>query len=297
VHIASAFLCCSGLTFGEVRTAEKSNEKTAIPELLKLLSIEGSIVSIDAGGTYTDIAQQIIKENKADYVLALKGNQASMHRDAALFFTGVDLGKDADAEAKMSGAAARMPSLVAAAGIPGALGQDAPAFLGCEFDSTQTLEKGHGRAERRLYAICGDISWISRYGDWEGLASIGMAVSITTNIKTGATSSDTRFFISSISDIGEFAQSVRSHWQIESCHWTLDVSFGEDKSRARKDNEPQNLAMLRKLALNYLRVQKNIDLADESAPGKVKRESFKVKRKRAMMRDDYLEKVMIGNFR
>ena len=293
VHIVSAFLCNKGLTLGEVKTAEKSNEITAIPELLKLLSIENTIVTIDAGGTYTDIARQIVKENKADYVLALKGNQENMHKDAILLFTGYDLYKDADADYSVG--FSQIPIYISVAGTSN-MPANAPAFTNVEFESTQTVEKGHGRIERRVYVLVNDIPWIHRFSEWEGLKSVGLAVSFTTNVKTGVTSTDGRFFISSLSNVAEFASSVRNHWQIESNHWTLDVTFGEDKSRVRKDYEPQNLAMIRKLALNLLKVEKQKEQQDDSISGRRHRESYKVKRKRAMMRDEYLEQIMVGNF-
>jgi len=282
VHIVSAFLCDQGLTLGEVKTEEKSNEITAIPELLKLLSIENTIVTIDAGGTYPNIARQIVKENRADYVLALKANQPSMYKDAVLFFTGIDLDQNPDADSKEI--FARLPSYVTATERL----TDAPAFLDTAFQSAQTVDKGHGRIERRTYILVTDVAWMRRYKEWEGLTSLGLAISFTTNIKTDVTSIDGRFYINSVSNVSDFASSVRNHWQIESNHWTLDVTFGEDKSRVRKDHEPQNLAMIRKLALNLLKIEKQKD---------TRRESYKVKRKRAMMREDYLEQILIDNFR
>jgi predicted transposase YbfD/YdcC len=293
VHIVSAYLCDQGLTLAEVKTGEKSNEIKAIPELLKLLSIENTIVTIDAGGTYPDIARQIVKENRADYVLALKGNQGNMYKDALLLFTGIDLNKDSDADLKET--FSRIPSYIALE-YSRIAPSDAPAFISSEFQSTQTVDKGHGRIERRVYVLVNDISWIHRFEEWEGLQSVGLAVSFTTNIKTGVTSIDGRFYISSLKNVAEFASSVRNHWQIESNHWSLDVTFGEDKSRIRKDHEPQNLAMIRKLALNLLKLDKQKQLLDESVPGRRRRESYKVRRKRAMMRDDYLEQIMVGSF-
>jgi len=163
----------------------------------------------------------------------------------------------------------------------------APAFLGGGFASTQTAEKGHGRVDRRIYALSGDIGWLSRKDEWAGLKALGMAMNISTNLKTGAVSEDMRFFISTVTGIGQFAKSVRDHWGVESMHWTLDVTFNEDKSRISKDNEPQNMAVMRKLALSFLKPDKKND---------VRRQSYKVKRKRAMMDGDYLEKAMAGKF-
>jgi len=290
VHIVSAWLCENGLSLGEVKVDDKSNEITAIPELLKLLSIEGAVVTIDAAGTQTAIAKQIVNENKADYVLALKGNQPSMHNDAALLFTGVDIEKERDTDAdgagrKLSLAAVKMPSLIAAAG-DSALSGDAPAFLSMDFQTTQTVEKGHGRVDRRIYALVDDIGWLSRRDEWAGLQSIGVAANISTDISSGEVSSDVRFYLCSINGIEQFAKSVREHWGIESMHWTLDVAFNEDKSRIRKDNEPQNMAVIRKLAVNYLKQEK---LKDK------RRESYKVKRLRASVNEAYLERVMVGN--
>jgi len=282
IHIVSAYLCEQGLTLGEVKTKEKSNEMKTIPELLRLLDIMGAIVTIDAAGTYADIASQIVKENKADYVLALKGNQPHMYRDVALQFTGIDVDKWRNPSSMISDAAIRIRDWIA----DGKPMEESPAFINSEYQTTFTTNKGHGRIERRDYFLINDISWMRRSEEWVGLKSVGMAVTTATNVKTGITTTDARFFICSVDNVTSFANAVRSHWGIESNHWTLDLTFGEDKSRIRKDREPQNVATIRRLALNFLKVEQKKGTRKITKPKM---------RKLAMMRDDYLERIMVGN--
>lgn len=210
-HVVSAWVAEHQITLGQLATEEKSNEITAIPELLDMLEVKGSTVTIDAMGCQKQIAAKIC-EKKADYVLGLKGNQASLLSDVKLYFeTEVPTCKD------------------------------------------KTFEKGHGRIEQREYYLETGIGWLSQRGDWANLRGIGMVKASVTSLKTGESTQEFRYFITSLTDIHRFANAVRKHWSIESqLHWQLDVSFGEDAAKARKDNSPLNLNILRKQALSLL---------------------------------------------
>ncbi len=254
IHIVSAWSSQNNLFLGQVKTNEKSNEITAIPELLDLLYIRGNIVSIDAMGTQKKIAEKIYKEKEADYVLALKKNQETLHDEVERYFQyALEV-----------------------------------QFKDMENQSMRTVEKDHGRMEVREYYLTSDILWLECRNDWPGLKTIGMVVSHCTrgNVKT----TETRYFIASISSITEFSNTVRQHWGIESCHWVLDVVFKEDASRIRKENEPENAALLRKMALNILKIDTQMDKANNIRP-----HSYKGKRYKAAINSDYLEKVMIDN--
>ncbi len=250
IHIVSAWLNKNSLVLGQIKTNEKSNEITAIPELLDLLSIGGATVTMDAMGTQKTIAHKIIKDNGANYVLALKMNHENMYIDVETYF------KFAKSE----------------------------EFKDIPFQYIKTLEKGHGRLETREYYLITDIDWLAEKDNWEGLKSIGMAVNKT--IRKGVTTEEVRYFLCSITNGGDFSEAVRTHWGIESMHWTLDVTFGEDKSRIRKENEPENTALLRKMALNLLKIEKKND---------TKQLSYKGKRFTASLNENYLEKIMIDN--
>lgn len=249
VHIVSAWASENGMVLGQVKTDEKSNEIKAIPELLDLIFVKNCIVTIDAMGTQTKIAEKI-REKKADYVLALKGNQPNLHRDVVDFFE--------DAEKTN--------------------------FSGVKVKSSTTTDKGHGRIETRKYYLVEDIAWLSMKDEWPGLKSIGMAIRECET--KGEKTIERRYFISSLKDsIDEFGTAVRKHWGIETTHWFLDVVFKEDGRRVRKDYGPQNLAMLKRLALNILK-------KDITEP----KYSLKGKRFASSIDNNYLEQVLIKNF-
>ena len=212
-HVVSAFVAENQLTLGEIAVDEKSNEITAVPELLDLIDVEDAIVTADAMSCQKEITAKIGK-CKADYVLALKDNQPSLKQDAADYFLSA---------------------------------RQAPALYS-DIETIQTLDKDHGRIEKREYSLITDISWLEGREDWTNLRALGMVRSeIDTN---GSIASDTRYYITSLTDVSEFAYAVRKHWSIENqLHWNLDVIFREDASRSRKDNAPLNLNVLRKVAL------------------------------------------------
>jgi len=216
LHVVSAFAHEAGLVLAARAVEAKGNEITAIPELLDMLAIEGAIVTIDAIGTQKAIAAKIV-EKQADYVLALKENQGSLHADVADFF--------AD-----------------------------PALAGPCLTHRQ-IESGHGRIEERV-ARAADAAWLAeRHPQWPGLRSIAAITAVRTDKKSGATSTETRLYISSLPpDPARLLAASRSHWSIENnLHWQLDVTFREDDCRTRKDHAAINLAMMRHAALNHLK--------------------------------------------
>jgi len=224
-YIVSAWASENGLVLGQVKVDDKSNEITAIPELLRVLEIKGCIVTIDAMGCQKEIAAQIT-DKKADYVLALKGNHATIHEEIGEFF--------ADAVPPCALSAAKTVT-------PGTM------------DSFQTIEKDHGRIETRRYWQSTDLDWLEDKHLWKDLRSIGMVESIR-SLK-GKTTIERRFYLASLPlDAKTFAKAVRGHWGVENpLHWTLDVTFREDQSRARSKNAAQNLATLRRIALNLVK--------------------------------------------
>jgi predicted transposase YbfD/YdcC len=218
IHMVSAWANKAGIALGQVKVDKKSNEITAIPELLKILEIEGCIITIDAMGTQKAIAKQII-DKKADYVLALKGNQESLHEDIKLYF-------EKTSEKELT---------------------EAP------FDYHKTLNKDHGRIEKREYWSTNDINWLSMKGEWEGLQSVCMMKTERT-IKD-KTSTETLYYLASLPPNAELiGGAIRSHWGVEnSLHWVLDIAFREDECRKRIDNSAENFAILRHITLNLLK--------------------------------------------
>jgi len=224
-YIVSAWASRNGLALGQVKVDDKSNEITAIPVLLDALDLDGCTVTLDAMGCQKDIAANIIDKH-AEYVLALKGNQGNAHAEVEEFF--------ADAVPPCATRCADTAD------------QEAMDFL-------QTVGKDHGRVETRRYWQTTDIAWFQDKGLWKGLGSFGMVEAIRT-VK-GKSSIERRYYLSSL-PLGakRFAEAVREHWGVENqLHWCLDVTFREDDSRARTGNAAQNLATLRRIALNLVK--------------------------------------------
>lgn len=244
IHMVSLWACSQQLTLGQVKVDNKSNEITAIPKLLELIDIAGTTITIDAMGTQTAIADQII-EGCGDYVLALKGNPSSLHDEVCNYFEQAE---------KID-------------------------FEGVEHESYHMVEEGHGRSEKRTCYVTEDIDWIPDHNKWRGLRSIILLVSERS--VDGKTSTERRMYISSLPrDARRIAYAIRSHWGIESCHWTLDVGFQEDALKARGGHIAENLSIIRKMALALLKQDKKTDGGIE------------LKRKKAGWNPDYLLSLM-----
>ena len=248
IHLVSAWATENSLVLGQTKVDAKSNEITAIPELLTLLDVSGCIVTIDAMGCQKKIAQRIVSR-EADYVLAVKENQGRLLEDVKdLFSCGQRTG-----------------------------------FEGMPHDFYQPLNKGHGRTETRRCWTLDDpdqLSYVETGREWPGLRSIGMVTA--ERREGGRVSVESRYYISSLgSDAGRLLQATRSHWGIEnSLHWVLDLSFREDESRVRTGKAPENLALIRHLALNLLRQ----DRASKT--------SIKARRKQTGWDNDYLLSIL-----
>jgi predicted transposase YbfD/YdcC len=224
IHIVSAYDSGSGITIGQVATACKSNEITAIPKLLDLIDVSGAVVTLDAMGCQRDIVAQIVAQG-GDYIISLKGNQSTLHDQVKEFFSEITMG---DLEKR-----------------PGS-------------SVLYTTEKGHGRIEERAYAIVKDVAWINGRSKWANLNCIGMIISRRTIKDT--ISEERRYYITSIEpNVALFEKGVRGHWLIEnSSHYVLDVTFREDDCRIRRDYSPENLAVFRKLAIALLQNETSV---------------------------------------
>lgn len=248
IHMVSAWAAANCLVLGQVKVDEKSNEITAIPKLLKVLCLQGCIVTIDAIGCQKEIVKQIVEQD-GDYVISLKKNQNSLYGRVENLFK----------EAMNN------------------------RFQGIEYSEIRRDESGHGRHEIRQCVMLSNIQdMIDPEGKWSKLTSVGMINSWRT--ENEKTTLETRYFISSLPNNAELlAQSVRTHWNIENkLHWVLDVQFNEDSSRIRKDNAPQNLAIIRHIALNLLNQDKTV------------KAGVKRKRNKAGWDNEYLEKILAG---
>jgi predicted transposase YbfD/YdcC len=231
-YVVSAWAESNGLVLGQLKVADKSNEITAVPELLRVLELSGCIVTLDAMGCQKKIAKEII-EADADYVLALKGNQETVHEEVKSFLDATLLEQQSPRlqGAKLSKAAATLVSL-------------------------ETVEKDHGRLEIRRYYQSDYLDWFADRPKWEGLKSVGMVESLRE--VEGKTTVERRYYLASLPlGIKTLARAVRGHWGVENkVHWVMDVCFREDQSRARAGYAAENLATLRRLALNLLKQEK-----------------------------------------
>jgi predicted transposase YbfD/YdcC len=217
IHLVSAWANQQGIVLGQIKTNEKSNEITAIPELLSLLELRGAIVTIDAAGCQKKIVTDIISK-KADYVIAVKENQPTLYQEIELFFNGVS-------------------------------SQTLPLTL----PTCTTFDKDHGRIETRTYTITDQINFLTATEQWEGIKSIGSVTSIREI--NGVSTESTRYFITSLpADKHLFAKAVRGHWGIEnSLHWVMDIVFRDDECRIRKKNGPANFGIMKHITHNLLK--------------------------------------------
>ena len=262
IHMVSAWSAVNSLTLGQIKVDDKSNEITAIPALLQMLDLAGAIVTIDAMGTQKEIARQIVEQG-GDYVLPVKDNHPTLHDSVERFFTQ----------------------------------EEQAHFKGQVHEVTQTLEKDHGRIEKRraylvpLYttveAECPkDVTalrnWLDPKQEWRGLQTIGMI--IRQREVNGKTTVERQYYISSLSSgVERFSRAARGHWGIENTlHWSLDVSFNEDLCRVRMGHAPENLSTLRRIALNLLKQETS------------RKVGIKVKRRKAGWDDRYLQLILAG---
>jgi predicted transposase YbfD/YdcC len=224
IHMVSAFAARQRLVLGQVKVADKSNEIVAIPALLAMMAIEGSIVTIDAMGCQREIAQQIL-DQKADYVLALKGNQGTLREDVEVF----------------------------------AAEQKAKGFKDTKVSRHQTVDGDHGRIETRTYTAIHDVAWLQERHDWPGLQGVVMVESVReipgSSPGTDKIERETRFYITSLVWLAiQLGPVIRSHWAVEnSLHWVMDMIFRDDECRIRTDHAPANFTTLRHMALNLIR--------------------------------------------
>ena len=218
IHMINAYVHENHAVFGQLKVDDKTNEITAIPQLLEMLQLKDATVTVDAMGCQREIAKRIVKR-QGHYVFSLKGNQSTLHEDVQTFMD--DLISNDSTE---------------------------------QYDYYETVEKSHGRIEIRKCWSCWDIDWLTQRHDWAGLSS--MAAVECTRTLNGKTSTERRYFISSHS--GQHAQKIatviRNHWRVENeLHWTLDVSFNEDQCRVRIENAAENLSRIRRISLILLK--------------------------------------------
>jgi len=218
IHMVSAFAARQRLVLGQVKVAEKSNEIIAIPKLLAMMAIEGAIVTIDAMGCQRDIADNILAK-KADYVLALKGNQGTLREDVEIFV----------AEQKANG------------------------FTDTKVSRHKTVDGDHGRIETRAYTAFHDIAWLQERHDWPGLKGVVMVES--TREIGDKIERETRLYITSLVWMAhQLGPVIRSHWAIEnSLHWVMDMIFRDDECRIRTEHAPANFTTLKHMAHNLIR--------------------------------------------
>jgi predicted transposase YbfD/YdcC len=224
IHMVSAFAARQRLVLGQVKVADKSNEIVAIPKLLDMMAIERAIVTIDAMGCQRDVAQKIL-DKKADYILALKGNQGTLREDVAIF----------------------------------AAEQKANGFKDTKISRHETVDGDHGRIETRTYTAIHDVAWLQQRHDWPGLQGVVMVES-TREIPGSSPGSDkvereTRFYITSLVWLAnQLGPAIRSHWAVEnSLHWVMDMIFRDDECRVRTDHAPANFTTLKHMAHNLIR--------------------------------------------
>lgn len=256
-YIVNAWAGENRLLLGQYKVSEKSNEITAIPELLRILELSGCIITCDAMGCQKNIAKEI-QEADADYILALKGNHETAHEEISSYLDHLVAEKQKPREANTAPLAAEISGL----------------------QSHSETEKDHGRITTWHYHQSDQIEWFEDSKEWQGLKSIGMVETIT---KQGEkTTREKRYYLCSVElDVRKFAKAVRSHWGVENqCHWVLDVIFREDESRARSGQAAQNLGTTRGWAMNLIRKESS------------HKRGIKGRIKRAGWDDNYLEQIL-----
>jgi predicted transposase YbfD/YdcC len=271
IHVVSALCNSKHLVLGQVKTDEKSNEITAIPELLDMLYIKNCIVTIDAMGAQKKIAEKIVNENKADYVLALKGNQETLEKEVKEYYEDLEKSK-----------------VINKTLVKNHLDLHEIKTVNGNLGIFKTIEKGHGRIEKRTYYYSTDIDWmVNAKLDWTKLTGIGMIKREIEYIGTDKITVESSFYFGSIKEVKDFARAVRNHWRIESMHWNLDVTFRDDENRSRKGNIAANLALLKRIAFNSVK----------NDTKKHPKQSMKGKRFIALMDAKYRDYLLDLNFK
>lgn len=225
IHMVSAFSSEFGLVLGQKKCFEKSNEITAIPALLTMLLIKDSVITIDAMGCQKKIAEKIIKK-EADYILAVKGNQANLYKEIIDIFDKVKT----------------------------------PEFKHYIYQTKTVTDKDHGRIETRECITINNLDWLFDIHQWKGVKSIAKVTATVHHQASGKETTEERYYISSLTGNADFInRAVRKHWHIENkLHWVLDVIFKEDYSRVRTGNGAENLTTIRKIALNTIKRDKSV---------------------------------------
>lgn len=260
IHLVHAWDRANGLLLGQIAVDEKSNEITAVPALLALLDVRGAVLSLDAMHCQTKTAK-VIRDAEADYLLQIKANQKSLHEDIKLFFDD-------------------------------AIEQSDEQLLTHEMEP----DNGHGRLDERTVWASHDVGWLRRrHPDWQDLRAIVCVQSKRTDFATGKVGQQRRFYLTSLDPqrvgVQRLGELVRGHWSVENnLHWCLDVSFGDDRCRVRKDHGPENLAAIKRLSLGLVKRS----LPSASTKQKAKRTSLKTRRLRCGMDDHYLIQTLLG---
>ena len=256
-YIVNAWAGENRLLLGQYKVDEKSNEITAIPELLRILELSGCIITCDAMGCQKNIAKEII-EADADYVLALKANHETTHEEISEYLDDLVIEKQKPRDPKAAPLATEIAQL----------------------QSYSEEETDHGRKTTWHYHQSNQLEWFIEKSEWEGLQSVGMVETITEI--NGITTAEKRYYLRSIGlDVKKFAKAVRGHWGVEnSCHWVMDVVFKEDESRARTAHAAQNLGTTRGIAMNLIRKETT------------NKRGMKGRVKRAGWDNAYLEKIL-----
>ncbi len=272
IHIVSAFCHSHGLVMGQTKTEEKSNEITAIPELLDQLFIEGCIITIDAMGAQKKIVKKIVCDNKADYVINLKGNQETLQEEVKDYFRVLEQAGELE---KIKELTQEETSKEPKDG--GSLGVHS------------TLDKGHGRIEKRTYFYCTNNEWmVNSKRDWEKLTGIGKVIrEVDYPAEPTRKTIETAYYIASVDNVIDFAAGARNHWGVESMHWSLDVTFGDDHNKTLERVAGQNLALVKRIAFNTLKNEKTIR----------PKLSTPKKRLNALLEPDYRDTLIDLNFK
>lgn len=250
IWMVSAWASENQMVLGQVKVDNKSNEITAVPQLLAQLDLAGCVVTVDALNTQTNIAQQIINAD-ADYIMAVKGNQGNLHEDLQQLFEGFE----------------------------------EVSYRDVSYETAHSKHRGHGRDEYRQVWVVSEPEYrqyLRQSSQWVNLNSLIKLVAVRYSPATDKMETTTRYFISSwVASAQDFLKAIRDHWQIENgLHWVLDIAFREDDSRIRKDHSPQNMALIRHIALNLLKQEKSLKVG------------IAIKRQRARWDNKYLEKIV-----